>query len=47
LENLQRLTIPDAELQAGIAQVPGSHAIYISNPDAVAKLIEQAANGVK
>lgn len=26
-----------------IVEVPGSHAIYVSNPDAVARLIEEAA----
>ena len=31
---------------ATTAEVPGSHAIYVSNPKAVAALIEQAANGV-
>jgi hypothetical protein len=28
-------------------EVQGSHAIYVSNPNAVAALIEQAASGVK
>ena len=32
---------------AKTAEVPGSHAIYVSNPKAVADLIKQAANGVK
>ena len=32
---------------ATVADVPGSHAIYVSNPSAVAALIEQAASGVK
>jgi pimeloyl-ACP methyl ester carboxylesterase len=32
---------------ATVAEVPGSHAIYVSNPKAVASLIEQAAAGVK
>ena len=32
---------------AKVAEIPGSHAIYVSNPKAVAELIEQAANGVK
>jgi pimeloyl-ACP methyl ester carboxylesterase len=32
---------------ATVAEVPGSHAIYVSNPNAVATLIEQAASGVK
>lgn len=32
---------------AKIAEVPGSHAIYVSNPKAVADLIEQAASGIK
>ena len=32
---------------ATVAEVPGSHAIYVSNPSAVAALIEQAASGVK
>ena len=32
---------------ATIVEVPGSHAIYVSNPNAVAALIEQAASGVK
>jgi pimeloyl-ACP methyl ester carboxylesterase len=30
-----------------VTEVPGSHAIYVSNPSAVAALIEQAASGVK
>ena len=30
-----------------VAEVPGSHAIYVSNPKAVAALIEKAAAGVK
>jgi pimeloyl-ACP methyl ester carboxylesterase len=29
-----------------VVEMPGSHAIYVSQPEAVAKLIEQAANGV-
>jgi pimeloyl-ACP methyl ester carboxylesterase len=32
---------------ATVAETPGSHAIYVSNPGAVAALIEQAASGVK
>ena len=32
---------------ATIVEVPGSHAIYVSKPEAVAKLIEQAAHGKK
>jgi hypothetical protein len=28
-------------------EVPGSHAIYVSNSNAVAALIERAASGVK
>ena len=32
---------------ATVAETPGSHAIYVSNPNAVAALIEQAANAVK
>jgi pimeloyl-ACP methyl ester carboxylesterase len=32
---------------ATTAEVPGSHAIYVSNPDAVATLIKQAVAGVK
>ena len=32
---------------ATVVEVPGSHAIYVSNPKAVAALIEQAASGVK
>jgi pimeloyl-ACP methyl ester carboxylesterase len=32
--------------KAVTVQTPGSHAIYVSNPDVVAKLIEQAAAGV-
>jgi pimeloyl-ACP methyl ester carboxylesterase len=31
--------------RATIAEVPGSHAIYVSNPKAVADLIEKAAQG--
>ncbi|UHQ18802.1 alpha/beta hydrolase [Lysobacter sp. KIS68-7] len=30
---------------ATVVEVPGSHAIYVSQPEAVAKLIEQAAHG--
>jgi hypothetical protein len=30
-----------------VVEVRGSHAIYVSRPDAVAALIEQAAEGVK
>lgn len=32
---------------ATVAEVPGNHAIYVSNPNAVAALIERAANSVK
>jgi hypothetical protein len=32
---------------ATTVEVSGSHAIYVSNPKAVAALIEQAASGVK
>jgi pimeloyl-ACP methyl ester carboxylesterase len=32
---------------ATVVEVAGSHAIYVSKPDAVAKLIEQAAQGKK
>jgi hypothetical protein len=32
---------------AMVVEVTGSHAIYVSNPKAVADLIEQAANGIK
>jgi pimeloyl-ACP methyl ester carboxylesterase len=32
---------------ATVVEVPGSHAIYVSQPEAVAKLIEQAAQGKK
>ncbi|AZO41287.1 alpha/beta hydrolase [Mesorhizobium sp. M7D.F.Ca.US.005.01.1.1] len=32
--------------QATTVEVPGSHAVYVSNPAAVAKLIEQAAAGI-
>jgi hypothetical protein len=32
---------------ATVVEVPGSHAIYVSNPNAVAALIKQAASGVK
>jgi hypothetical protein len=31
---------------ATVAEVPGSHAVYVSNPKAVAALIKQAANKV-
>jgi hypothetical protein len=31
---------------ATIDEVPGSHAIYVSNPNAVAALIEKAASSV-
>jgi hypothetical protein len=30
-----------------IVEVPGSHAIYVSNPKAVAAIIKKAAKGVK
>jgi hypothetical protein len=30
-----------------VVEVPGSHAIYVSQPEALAALIEQAAKGVK
>lgn len=42
---------PDAQramakrAEAVTVETPGSHAIYVSNPDVVAKLIEQAAGG--
>jgi hypothetical protein len=29
----------------GIVEVPASHAVYVSQPSAVAELIEQAAQG--
>jgi len=32
---------------ATVAEVAGSHAIYVSQPDAVVRLIEEAATGVK
>ena len=32
---------------AAVEQVPGSHAIYVSNPQAVAQLIEKAAESDK
>jgi hypothetical protein len=32
---------------ATVVEIPGSHAIYVSNPKAVAALIEQAASSVK
>jgi predicted RNA binding protein YcfA (HicA-like mRNA interferase family) len=32
---------------ATVTEVKGSHAIYVSQPDAVVALIEQAAEGVK
>ena len=32
--------------KATTVEVPGSHAVYVSNPGAVAKLIEQAATSV-
>jgi pimeloyl-ACP methyl ester carboxylesterase len=30
-----------------VVEVPGSHAIYVSQPNAVAALIEEAAKGIK
>jgi pimeloyl-ACP methyl ester carboxylesterase len=33
--------------RAKVAEVPGSHAIYVSNPKAVAALIARAANGTE
>ena len=32
---------------ATVVEAPGSHAIYVSQPEAVAKLIEEAAEGVR
>jgi pimeloyl-ACP methyl ester carboxylesterase len=32
---------------ATVVEVPGSHAIYVSNPSAVAALIEEATSGVQ
>jgi pimeloyl-ACP methyl ester carboxylesterase len=32
---------------AAVVEVPGSHAVYVSHPNAVAALIKQAASGVK
>ena len=32
---------------ATVVEVPGSHAIYVSKPDAVAQIIKQAAHGKK
>jgi hypothetical protein len=32
---------------ATVAEVPGSHALYVSNPKAVADVIKQAASGIK
>jgi hypothetical protein len=32
---------------ASVVETPGSHAIYVSNPQVVASLIEKAASGVK
>lgn len=32
---------------ATVTEVPGSHSIYVSNPQAVARIIEQAAQGKK
>ncbi len=32
---------------ATIVEAPGSHAIYVSRPEAVARIIEQAALGKK
>ena len=48
-----RMIPPDAQramasrAKAITVEVPGSHAVYVSNPGAVAKLIEQAAAGVQ
>ena len=33
-------------VSAGIAEHPGSHAIYVSDPETVAKFIETAAGAV-
>lgn len=30
---------------AAVVEVAGSHAVYVSKPEAVAKLVEEAANG--
>jgi hypothetical protein len=32
---------------ATVVEVPGSHAIYVSNPRAVADLVQQAASSVE
>ena len=34
-------------VRATVAEVPGSHAIYVSNPKAVAALIIRAARGME
>ena len=31
---------------AQVVETPGSHAVYVSRPDVVARLIEQAASAV-
>jgi hypothetical protein len=36
-----------AKRAGATVEVPGSHAIYVSNPKAVADVIEQAASGIK
>ena len=48
-----RMIPPDAQrlmskrAGATVVEVQGSHAVYVSQPEAVAALIEQAASGVK
>ena len=48
-----RMIPPDAQrlmskrAGATVTEVKGSHAIYVSQPDAVVALIEKAAQGVK
>ena len=51
--NVEALMIPPPAQQmmakragATVVEVPGSHAIYVSKPEAVAKLIAQAASGI-
>jgi len=36
-----------ARAGATVEEVPGSHAVYVSNPKAVADLIEKAATSTK
>jgi hypothetical protein len=46
-DSLSRTAIHSETAGATVVEAPGSHAIYVSNLNAVAAFIEEAASGVK